>query len=176
MNTITAESELPKKLTDAFLNVFKELNPEDEKIQKREKLTVTESNKVLKYIISTDYETELSAIARDAFYEWHKHRVYDDLKAKKIIPSNVQTHTIVTALGHVCIIRKPMGRVLGRVMSKMGGFSGKDPDIYEAGNIVFQECAIYTEEPITNNPEELDSVKINCVKAVKLVEATIKKN
>ncbi len=190
MNTITNENKLTDKLKAALLKFFKCQNPGTDKIQDRDKMTISEINKMLKFFDQMDYEQEFKPLpksepdqekeayneaGKDAFYEWHKYRVFDHLRSKKIIPTNIQTHTIVTANGHVCIIRKPIGRVLGKVMSKVGAFN-KDPDFYEAGSIIYRECMVYCEDPIGNNSDELFAVKMACIGATNIMEAQIKKN
>jgi hypothetical protein len=124
--------------------------------------------------LNKDYE-DLSDAHKDLFYYWHKKRVFTETKVAQILPKNTETHTIVTGKGNVCIVRSPIGRVLGSVMSKIGAFS-KDPDFYEAGSIIFRECKVYVEKPIENDPDELFSVKMACLGATNMIESRIKKN
>lgn len=121
-----------------------------------------------------DYDS-LSELEKDAFYRWHKYRVFELEGVSAILPKNVETFTIVTALGHVCIIRKPIGRVLGNVMAKLQTFN-KEVDYYEAGSAILKECKIHMEKPIESNPDELFSVKMSCLGSVQMLESTIKKN
>ena len=112
---------------------------------------------------------------QDLHYEYHKNRVLIDEGVSKIMPKNIETHTIVTESGNVCVIRKPIGRTLGKVMQKMGNF-GKEPDLYQAGEIIFNECRVFCEKAIENDEDELFSVKIACVGATRLVMTRLKKN
>lgn len=130
--------------------------------------------KVESIINNDDYES-MSDPEKDVFYEWHKWRVLEVEGVKKVLPKNTETHTIVTGLGNVCIIRKPIGRVLGQVMSKIGGFN-KDPDIYEGGSIILRECKIWMDPGIETDPDQLFSVKMACLGATNIVESQIKKN
>jgi hypothetical protein len=124
-------------------------------------------------ILDTPYET-LNAKEKDAFFAWHKFRVFELENVKNIIPKNVETHVLVTALGHVCIIRRPIGRVLGQVIGKLS--NTKEPSYYEAGSIILQECRIFMEKPIEANPDEHFSVIMSCVGSIQMIETAIKKN
>lgn len=112
---------------------------------------------------------------RDVFHAWCKYRALELDNVKDIIPKNTETHTIVTELGHVCVIRKPMGRILGQVMSKLSNIN-KEPDFYQAGTIILRECKIYMDKAIETNPDEYFSLKMACLNVVQIMEASIKKN
>ena len=112
---------------------------------------------------------------KDVFHAWHKYRVLVVEGVEKILPKNTDTHTLVTAEGHVAVIRKPIGHVLGKVMSKIGAFN-KDPDYYEAGSVIYRECKIFCEKVAENDPDALFSIKMACLGATQIVETRIKKN
>lgn len=156
---------------------FSALNDNDSQTSTQD-LSEYDPIKEIEKIASADaevYEEKFSETQKDLFYQWHKARIYRETEVKKLIPTNVETHLIVTANGHVAIIRKPIGRVLGKVMSKVGAFT-KDPDYYSAGSIIFNECRVFVEKPIENNADELFSVKMACLGATNLMESRIKKN
>lgn len=139
---------------------------------------------VVKTILETPYE-ELdkredgsdveSEPQKDVFYAWHKYRVLVISGVEKILPKNTETHTLVTDKGGVCVIRKPIGRILGKVVAKMSSV-GKDPDLYEAGSIILRECKIYMEESIESDPDQLFSTKMAAVGSINMTFTQIKKN
>lgn len=141
--------------------------------------------KKMQRILDTPYEEmdpdfdpedpEAKEPEKDCFEAWHTYRAFELENAKQIIPRNVETFTLVTDEGHVCIIRKPIGRVLGKVVSKMSAVN-KDPDLYEAGSIIIRECRLYMEKPIETDPDQLFSVKMAAVGSVNMKFTRIKKN
>jgi len=166
--------EISKLITILELSKLEAAAVDGEAIKKVKLYKKLSLDKKVERIINGDYES-MSEPEKDVFYEWHKWRVLEIEGVKKVLPKNTETHTIVTGLGNVCIIRKPIGRVLGQVMSKIGGLN-KDPDFYEAGSIILRECKIWMEPGIETDPDQLFSVKMACLGSTNIIESQIKKN
>ena len=166
------EKKLPKKLMDSLTEAYN-LNFSKNKTS----LTKAETQKIVSFIegINPNQYESFSEEIKEAHYEFHKNRVLSTLVDNKIFHFNTETHTIVTPSGYVCILKTPLGRTLGKIMSKVGAFA-KDPDYYEAGGIILDECTVYMESEIKDNEKEYFSVRMAALGATEIVQSRIKKN
>ena len=168
------EEKISPKVMSALISFFNVLNN-----TKKESITDKQAKDLIKKVEAVTVETynDLSFEGQEAHHAYHSDRVISKLKAGGLLNTITPTHTIVTPKGHVCIVKQPIGRVLGAVMIELQKAAiGKDPDLYAAGEKIMSECVVYIDKEIESDPVEMASVTFASVQATEVMLSYVKKN
>jgi len=168
------EEKISPKVMSALVSFFNVLNN-----TQKESITDKQAKDLIKKIqeVTAENYNDLSFEGQEAHHAYHSDRVISHLKNNGLFNVMTPTHTIVTPKGNVCIVKQPIGRVLGSVMIELQKAAiGKDPDLYAAGEKIMSDCVVYMDKEVKEDPVEMASVTFASVQATEVMMSYVKKN